>query len=114
MGLLVNVYRTGITDCTNSGISSRTDQLCLMNVDGPFEPSERALPAMLVKNHGNTVKIVPCWAGISDHGEWYPTEAHVMMGGNYAASSDSRFSKAVEDLLGHRFYGAVAIHDRVE
>jgi len=35
-------------------------------------------------------------------------------GGNFAASSDSRFSQACRELLGHHFYGAVAIHDRVE
>ena len=37
-----------------------------------------------------------------------------MMGGNYAATSDSRFSDKVEQMLGHHFYGAVPIHDRVE
>ena len=37
-----------------------------------------------------------------------------MMGGNYAATSDSRFSDAIAARLGHNFYGAVPIHDRVE
>jgi hypothetical protein len=37
-----------------------------------------------------------------------------MFGGNYAAASDSRFSELCEKLLGTSFYGAVAIHDRVE
>jgi hypothetical protein len=37
-----------------------------------------------------------------------------MMGGNYAATSDSRFSDKIEEMLGHGFYGAVPIHDRVE
>ena len=37
-----------------------------------------------------------------------------MMGGNYAATSDSRFSDKIEQMLGHHFYGAIPIHDRVE
>jgi hypothetical protein len=37
-----------------------------------------------------------------------------MDGGNFAATSDSRFNEACRKLLGHDFYGAVAIHDRVE
>ena len=38
-----------------------------------------------------------------------PKGAGWMMGGNYCASSDSRFSKAIGGM-----YGAVAIHDRQE
>ena len=31
-----------------------------------------------------------------------------------AATSDSRFSEKVEEMMGTPFYGALAIHDRVE
>ena len=34
--------------------------------------------------------------------------------GNYAATCDSRFNKAIEEMLGHRFYGAIPIHDRFD
>jgi len=37
-----------------------------------------------------------------------------MFGGNYAATSDSRFGEAIEKLTGQDFYGAVPIHDRKE
>ena len=38
-----------------------------------------------------------------------------MMGGNLARTSDSRFSRAIEELLEVRtFYGGIPIHDRVE
>ena len=37
-----------------------------------------------------------------------------MMGGAYVATSDSRFTAAVEEITGVRFYGAVAFHDRYE
>ena len=36
-----------------------------------------------------------------------------MFGGNFGETSDSGFQK-VSEMLGHKFYGAVAIHDRVE
>jgi hypothetical protein len=53
---------------------------------------------------GSSVKVIPEEA----EGKW------TMMGGNYAATSDSRFSDKIEEMLGHGFYGAVPIHDRVE
>ena len=107
MGLLVDVYRSAGSDCTNGGISSRYDSLCVMNVDGPFEPSERACAVMLVNGSYGSKHIRPAklvageW--VADRDKWY------MAGGNFAATSDSRFSE-FSDAVG--FYGAVAIHDR--
>lgn len=112
MGLLVSVYRTGKEDCTNHGISSRVDFLCVVNVPGAFSPARDAPAAWLTRgNLPGTVKIVPAGHDGQEYGEasgWW------MMGGNYAASSDSRFAEAVKKITGHRFYGAVAIHDRCE
>jgi len=109
MGLLVNVYKTEGRDCTNGGVSSKWNikGLCLTNVSGPFDPCEDYPAAKLVKQtfgHGSSVKVIPEEA----EGKW------TMMGGNYAATSDSRFSDKIEEMLGHGFYGAVPIHDRVE
>jgi len=108
MGLLVDVYKNGKYDCTNGGVSARNIKgLCLTNVDGPFDPSDDYPAAKLVKQtfgHGSSVKVIPEEA----EGKW------TMMGGNYAATSDSRFSDKIEEMLGHGFYGAVPIHDRVE
>ena len=108
MGLLVNVYKSGKYDCTNGGVSSRDIRgLCLTNVEGPFEPCDDYPAAKLVKQtfgFGSSVKVIPEEA----------EGKQPMMGGNYAATSDSRFSRAVEALLGNHFYGAVPIHDRVE
>lgn len=42
------------------------------------------------------------------------THCGPMASGAFVATSDSRFREAVEDLLGHRFYGAVPLHDRFE
>ena len=47
-----------------------------------------------------------------------PEEAEgrrTMIGGNLARTSDSRFSRAIEELLEVKtFYGGIPIHDRVE
>ena len=65
------------------------------------------LSAQLVKqtfHFGSSVKIIPeeCKG------------KQTMMGGNYVTTSDSRFSDVIAARLGHNFYGAVPIHDRVE
>lgn len=114
MGLHVQVYRGARgNDCTMGGISSQASELCLVNVSGPFEPSESTPAAMLGTGRMfGGLRIVP--AVKNDAGEWVEDSRWLMMGGNYAATSDSRFSEACERLLGHTFYGAVAIHDRHE
>ena len=108
MGLLVDVYKNGKYDCTNGGVSARNIKgLCLTNVDGPFDPSDDYPAAKLVKTFtgfSTIVKVIP------EEAEGKQT----MFGGNYAGTSDSRFSEAVEKIVGGRFYGAVPVHDRVE
>jgi hypothetical protein len=37
-----------------------------------------------------------------------------MFGGNYAETSDGRFTEALRELTGAKFYGAVPIFDRYE
>lgn len=112
MGLRVSVYRDASgADTTNGGISSEVERLTVVNVEGPFEPNADAPPVMLVKAGRNGDYPVLFRAERRD-GDWIVrTRSSVvgpMFGGNYAASSDSRFSRAV----GH--YGAVPIHDRFE
>ena len=106
MGLHVNIYKcTKFGDCTLNGVSSRDiEGFTLTNVEGPFEPSDLYPAAQLKKGHFNSLHIKPAWN----------EDQHTMDVGNFAASCDSRFSKACRELLGHHFYGAVAIHDRVE
>lgn len=103
MGMIAYIYKNG-TDCSNNGISSKYDQVVITNVPGPFEPSDEYPAVKLVKGYRNTVKIVP--EGVN--------ESSVMFGGSYISTSDSRFSRAVENIIGADFYGAVAFHDRIE
>lgn len=107
MGLIVGVFKNPLGDTTNGGISGRVEGLTIVNVAGPFEPSDKYPAAFLDTNGVGNPIIVPEAAtrglGVGP-----------MMGGNYAASSDSRFRRAVEELNGGQFYGAVPIHDRRE
>lgn len=116
MGIIVSVYRQApynqsildSLDTTNGGESSYHRGFTVTNCEGPFEPSAEYPAAELVMAapiHGRKIlRLIP----ESVKGEW------TMFGGNYASTSDSRFSKKCEELLGVNFYGAVAIHDRVE
>lgn len=118
MGMLVNVYRSGHfdeagnfcpSDCSMDGISSKADRIMVVNVcEGLFDPEKSKYPlAKLVKgNIPGSAKVVPF--GKEWEGKW------MMFGGNYAASSDSRWNRAVEEITGARVGGPVAIHDRYE
>lgn len=113
MGLRIDVYRNADGyDCTMNGISSRFKTLTLVNVPGPSQPTDQ-YPAAILDNHvAGCLRIVP--AVVDGAGGWKKNPNWAMMGGNYGGSSDSRFGEACERLLGHRFYGLVAIHDRYE
>lgn len=110
MGMIISVYRDADrVDCSANGLSRQFDRLCVVNVPGPFEPGPD-LPAFELvksdvfgKHEYRSVKLVP-------EGETRWT----MFGGNYGSTSDSRWGKAIEDLIDIRFYGAVPIHDRIE
>jgi len=108
MGIQVQVFRNGNYDCTNGGISSKATELCLVNLPGSAEPSEDCPAARLIVRtpFGDSKPLLT----IVPEGE----ERWTMFGGNYAACSGNGFSDACSKLLGHKFYGAVAIHDRVE
>jgi len=113
MGLNVSVYKFPLGDCTLDGISSDVKDLCLVNVEGPFNPTADAPAALLVKgNSRGLVKIVPAAGSNGNH--WTAAPGWWMMGGNYAATSDSRFHETVRKITGGESYGAVPIHDRQE
>jgi hypothetical protein len=115
MGLIVEVYRSRMPDCTADGISKHADSLCIVNVDGPFHPSPGVPAAMLVRGNGpGLVKIVPAIKLHPEDSEYRAEPRWCMMGGNYAATSDSRFHLKVRLITGSESWGAVAIHDRIE
>jgi hypothetical protein len=39
MGMILNVYRPADgVDCTNGGVSGILNTICVVNVEGPFQP----------------------------------------------------------------------------
>ena len=105
--LSVDVYRSrNLGDCTNGGVSSRFDKLLVLcdrgfiNVDMDNPPENLC---KIVHRHlfGRDVYHIEPVAR--------PTGAGWMMGGNYAATSDSRFHALCGDL-----YAAIPVHDRQE
>ena len=114
--LPVDVFRASHSDCTNGGISSKFNQLLVLCKDG-FKEVDLDNPPQ------NLVQVVRReFAGrYTYHLEPVaePTGAGWMMGGNYAATSDSRFSRMIGNMYGAvSIYDvedlAVAIHDRQE
>jgi hypothetical protein len=103
MGLIVSIYRADYDSTMN--VFHGKSRITLVNVDGPFQPTENAPAAKLVAGYGNTAIIVP-----ADETEFDGVQ---MMGGTFASTSDSRFQRAVEKLVGVSHH-AVAIHDRRE
>lgn len=119
MGLNVSVYRSNLGDCTNGGVSERANRLCIVNIEGPFEPSDEAPAVILTVNSLGNPILKPATQRIREENgneifDYVEDEsAWFMFGGNYAACSDSRFGEAVRRHT-PRFYGALPIHDRAE
>jgi len=111
MGMIVYVYRAGRGgDSTNGGISSQVDALTVVNVDGPFDPDVDRPAVLLKEGPYNTARLVPAEKVGANYDEvpgWY------MYGGNAASTSDSRWSRAIEEMFGAKF-DFVKIFDRIE
>lgn len=115
MPLILSVYRTPGVDCTNDGISAKNDQLLLLNAEGPFEHLIDKMPMVILRERHGVLSLVPAERYHNrDGSSILRPVSGTMMGGNFASTSDSRFREACEDVLGDYFYGAVAIHDRIE
>lgn len=120
MGLTLRVYRNGM-DCTGGGDSAHADSICVVNVDGPFEPTDSHPAFKLIAGAlPGTAILVPAAFPAPADGRWrgrrtkHDTLMGPCFGGNYAGTSDSRFDRAVEAITGARFYGALPIHDRFD
>lgn len=118
-------------DCTAGGITSQCTGLTLMGavvntgvarvVPMPAtawlrEPDDEHPPVVLVvRDYGNRTPTAHLVPAILDprHG-WIPSPRWCAAGGNFACWSDSRVNEFVDGLLGYRFYGALAVHDRYE
>ena len=104
MGLLACIYDSPLGNCSNKGISAKFKSVCIVNAEGPFEPSENAPAVTLVKRPYGNIVAIP----VGLEGKW------TMFGGAYVSTSDSRFGELVRKLSGYEHGFPVALHDRVE
>lgn len=105
MGLLLNVYRWGLGDCTNGGASATVKDICVVNIPGPFHPSDSTPSFVLARGPSGDPILKPAAGG---------TGIGPMFGGNFAHTSDSRLGEAVHEMTGGRSWGALPIFDRYE
>lgn len=128
--LRLNVLRDAALgiDCTLGGVTSTHQRLTLVgHVTEPgreIVPLSNGVPTTLTENDAPvvvrirrgfteaTAHLVPLV--YDEDRETWCYQPGGMAGGNYATTSDSRVSDLISDLLGHRFYGALAVHDRRE
>lgn len=108
MGLIVNIYRDEYDSHFNAFVGK--SGVTVVNIPGPFEPTVERPAALLTTNALGSPIIVPAYVDSQGTYRELKREGVIgpMMGGTYAATSDSRFSEATKQ------YGAVAIHDRFE
>ena len=109
MGILVNIYKHPLGNCTNGGQSAdpTIKGFCVMDVDGPFEPSADYPLAYIVDKRPMGRPYPHLKPASIPAGKWN------MFGGNYAGTSDSRWTRHVEAISGSP-YSLLPIFDRVE
>lgn len=83
-GLLAEVFRWSLPDCTNGGISSRHNTLLIALGSGPFGSSERNPPLYLAEWCDDLILVPEPINTKNGLNGW-------MFGGNFLYSSDSRF-----------------------
>lgn len=106
MGMLVHIYRPAEQRSEEDRKSIKHNVLCLTNVPGPFAPTQDSPAAVLLRQETGNLIVVP--QELLDSGRWFT------FGGNYAYTSDHRFTETVEAISGYLYAFPVAIHDRIE
>ena len=104
--LSVNVYKFPLGDCANGGVSGKFSTLLIpcddgnetVDLDNP--PENFCIVDKRILWGEKHYRIIPY--ALKQSGRW------VMMGGNFAYTSDSRFEECTES------WNPLPIHDRVE
>jgi len=122
LALGIDIYTDG-SDCTNGGLSAKASKAGMVSyavgdgvpLDGYADPRElvqspgRNAIFRLVQGRGGVILVAdPTPEQVEAAGGDAGRLMGPMMGGNYGATSDSRFARATG------IYGAIPIHDRYE
>lgn len=100
--LTARVYRNGLGDCTNSGISAHAEELYILAAQkGPFEPEDIRQCVYIEWREVCGEQYIDC-KPVYCRKRWY------MAGGNFLYTSDSRF----KDITKSKY--PISIHDRHE
>lgn len=100
--LTAEVYRSGLGDCTNGGISAERRSLHIVaKTKGPFEPEDIRECVYIEWRDVMGSRYIDC-KPLYFPKRWY------MMGGNFLYTSDSRFREITETKY------PIPIHDRYE
>lgn len=113
MGIYASIYDPAHGRDSLSVWPAEVSEVLVVNAEGPFERN-RGEPAVEIVMREFPWGRVLHAAPLDDDGNRMDGPAILMKGYSYIASSDDRFSALCGKLLGHRFYGAVALHDRKE
>jgi hypothetical protein len=126
-GLRLSVYRAvDFPDCTNGGISGTHARVTVVGrlVDGVvmplplgccvFEADDDAPAVVLVESHCPRYDPTPHLIPLEFVDGTPVGSVGPMSGGNYAGTTDSRWSELGKLYEGVRHLDAVAIHDRIE
>lgn len=114
MGLTVSIFRDRYRSDSNA--FNGYDEVTVVNVSGPFDPTPSRPAAMLISGPGRRPNPVLVPAFRNGNGEFVAgviSGTNRMFGGTLAYTSDSRWHRAVESLGGVGS-GAVSVHDRFE
>ncbi len=103
MGINARIYDNPLGNCSNDGLSAKHKEVCVVNVDGPFQPTPAAPAVNLVKARAGNLVCQP--VGL---------EGRTMFGGAFVYTGDSRFGDAVRELSGYDHGFPIPLHDRVE
>lgn len=99
--LNAEVYRCGLGDCTNEGISAHRRELFILGSEGPFEPTD-------IRECVTVERKEVCGQEYLNAKPAYCPKRWYMMGGNFLYTSDSRF----REYTGLKY--PLPIHDRYE
>lgn len=109
MALHANIYDSDSGRDPLSVWPSMARRVVVLNAAGPFDRKPGEYAVILRPGYGGrgTCVAVP----VDAEGKQIPG---TMKGYSFISSSDSRFREAVEAITEAPFYGAIALHDRLE